>query len=269
MELLVCETNGHCTVVRCGKRCYPLGYKLGAAPAEPICTIYKAGWSQLRGRADVVDLSSRLPPIWNQGEIGSCTAQSLAALIGGCYRVNPSRLFLYHCGRAVGELPTHEDTGCTMADAIKGVQLYGFCDESVFPYDEAKSSIFPPWQAFQTAVKRDSLPFESVRLQAEDMMACLAEGCPLVLGIAVYRSMFDKSTIASGVIPTPNPQLEQLMGGHAITISGYDRTARQFFVRNSWGTEWGQNGYGRISFDYLTRPDLAMDAYTLRAFGRA
>lgn len=261
---IICETNGPCTIVRCGTKRYPLGCKLSPTTSLLSCGVYEASPLRLRGRADTVDLSSKLPPVWNQGEIGSCTAQSLAAVLAGRYRTQPSRLFLYYCGRAVGDLPTEEDTGCTMGDAIKGAQLYGFCDEALWPYREDRHALCPAWPAFLGTQHRDNLPFESVRLRVEDLVACLSEGHPLVLGIAVYPTMFDKTTLATGIIPTPNPRQDQLMGGHAITIAGYDLPQRQFIVRNSWGPEWGRNGYGRISFDYLTHPQLAMDAFTLR-----
>lgn len=260
---IVCETNGYCTVVRCGERRYPLGCKLGIRPAEPIGEVYRPSWTRLQSRRTAVDLSSHLPRVWDQGEAGSCTAQSLAAVIGGCYKADPSRLFLYFCGRAVGDQPTYEDTGCSLADAIKGVQLYGYCDEKVFPYSDKKIAVYPPYLAFKTAVRR-KFPFESVRLREEDIIACLSEGFPIVLGIAVYPSMFDKKVIATGNVPTPDPKHEKLVGGHAITAVGYDLTQSKVLVRNSWGPDWGQKGYGWFDFAYLTNPKLAVDAYILR-----
>jgi C1A family cysteine protease len=68
----------------------------------------------------------------------------------------------------------------------------------------------------------------------------------------------------TGVIPMPGPT-EQKDGGHAMLIVGYNNADRTFLVRNSWGTEWGQQGYGTMPYDYILSPTLTWDLWTIRS----
>ncbi len=58
---------------------------------------------------------------------------------------------------------------------------------------------------------------------------------------------------------------EKVVGGHAVMCVGYDDQAQQFTIRNSWGTQWGQNGYFKMPYAYLTNARLASDLWTIRS----
>ena len=56
---------------------------------------------------------------------------------------------------------------------------------------------------------------------------------------------------------------EQVKGGHAVCIVGYDESKQTFKVRNSWGEKWGDDGYCYFPFEYITNPNLASDFWTV------
>ena len=267
MERLICQKDGTCIRVHCEGASYTLNYRLDH-PKNPPTRIYhpKEGKRLLRA-SEGVNHREKLCEVWDQGKLGSCTAQTIAATLMMCMcheKFTPSRLFIYYCSRALAKISPGEDSGCTMYDACRAIATYGFCREELMPYSEDGHTAFPPLVAFQEATSRTNYIYESIRLNLNDLTSVLDEGFCFIIGIAVYESLFDKEVVSSGNIRMPQTQRENLLGGHAITICGYDRRNRIFHVRNSWGQKWGNKGYGTIPFDYLTNPNLAMDAFVLR-----
>jgi len=79
---------------------------------------------------------------------------------------------------------------------------------------------------------------------------------------------------ATGAFPFPTTG-ESIAGGHAVVVVGYDDTKKiqntnpggveatgAFLIRNSWGTGWGQAGYGWLPYEYV-RQSLAEDWWSL------
>ncbi len=64
-------------------------------------------------------------------------------------------------------------------------------------------------------------------------------------------------------MPLPQPQ-EAMLGGHAIAIVGYDDSKQMFTFQNSWGSSWGDKGFGYLPYSYLTNPQLSSDFWTVR-----
>lgn len=278
MPRLVCTKDGHCTIVHCDNQAYVLNFRLDTSSIDEHTFRYKPRYLKTRRLGSGLKLSHnekkdhrhRLPEIWDQGKIGSCTAQCLAATLMLCmkdkHKFTPSRLFIYYCSRALGGCPAHEDSGCSMKNACDSIIKYGFCSEELMPYRDDDDSFkkLPSATAFAEALKRRNYVYEALSIKLEDMISCIDDGLCFVIGIAVYESLFNSEVIKSGDIPMPKTEKEQLLGGHAITICGYDRAKRVFHVRNSWGTKWGDQGYGTIPFEYLTHPRLAIDPFVLR-----
>jgi C1A family cysteine protease len=67
----------------------------------------------------------------------------------------------------------------------------------------------------------------------------------------------------TGVIPLPEPT-ETLLGGHAVLCVGYNDADRTFLIRNSWGTEWAQQGYGTLPYAYLLDSQLSNDFWQIK-----
>jgi len=89
-------------------------------------------------------------------------------------------------------------------------------------------------------------------------------GFPIAAGFTVYDA-FESDTVATnGMLSMPGPT-EQMLGGHAVLIVGYDDARGVFIVRNSWGADWGDRGYFYVPYGYFTDADLATDFWTVRA----
>jgi len=95
------------------------------------------------------------------------------------------------------------------------------------------------------------------------MKGALAAGFPFSLSILVYSS-FETNTVArTGVVPLPNTYVEELLGGHAVCVIGYDDSRKAFLVRNSWGAGWGVGGNFWLPFSYATNSNLTLEAWVL------
>ena len=90
------------------------------------------------------------------------------------------------------------------------------------------------------------------------MKGCLASGYPFVFGFTVYESFESDQVAQTGHVPMPQAG-EQVVGGHAVLAVGYDDSNQWFIVRNSWGPNWGMQGYFTMPYLYLLDPNLSGD----------
>ncbi|MGZ4397769.1 MAG: C1 family peptidase [Gaiellaceae bacterium] len=214
-----------------------------------------------------VDLRPQLPPVYDQGQLGSCTANAIGAafeydqLQEGLKDFTPSRLFIYFNERAV-EGTIASDSGAQIRDGMKSIAKLGVCDEKTWPYDIATFTEKPSKQAYAEGLKHLALVYRRVLGNLHQMQGCLASGYPFVLGISVYESFMSPQVAKTGEVPLP-ARNEQLEGGHAVLAVGYDDSVQRFIVRNSWGPKWGLKGYFTIPYTYLSDPQLARDFWAV------
>jgi C1A family cysteine protease len=216
-----------------------------------------------------VDLRAGLPPCYDQGNLGSCTANAIAAAIefaeekeGQVVPTMPSRLFIYYNERAL-EGSVSSDNGAQIRDGIKTVVAQGFCSEELWPYVEANFAVRPPDRCFDAALRDRVSQYLRLEHHLVPILACLASGFPFVFGFSVYESFETDHVTTTGIVPMPGPK-ERLLGGHAVVAVGYDLESRTFLVRNSWGPSWGLNGHFKLPFEYLLEPNLSADFWTIR-----
>ncbi len=215
-----------------------------------------------------VDLRPQLPPVYSQGQIGSCTAQSVCAAFHFCqmkeklYNFAPSRLFTYYTTRDL-EGTVNEDSGAMLRNTIKSINKVGACPESIWPYDVNKLTLKPTQTCYDTASRHTAVSYYQVSQNLNQMKGCLAEGFPFAFGMTVYDSFESDELASTGVVQLPT-QNEQQVGGHAVLVVGYDDAQQRFMVRNSWGSDWGIAGYFTLPYAYIVNPDLATDFWTLR-----
>ncbi len=216
-----------------------------------------------------VDLRSGCPPVYDQGQLGSCTANAIAAAIQfeqirqkEPKPFAPSRLFIYYNERVM-EHTVGQDAGAQIRDGMKSVNHIGACPETDWPYVITKFAQKPPTRAFKDARLGKALSYQRVVQTLDQMKGCLASGLPIVLGISVYESFESQQVARSGIVPMP-PISEKLLGGHAILAVGYNDAEQRFVMRNSWGTSWGMQGYFTIPYAYLTDSNLCDDLWMIQ-----
>lgn len=215
-----------------------------------------------------VDFRQDCPPIYDQGNLGSCTAQAA----GGAMQYTMmklklpdtsirSRLFIYYNSRAA-EGTIYTDSGATIRDTMKVCAKMGSPVESTWPYNISYFTYQPPQKAYDDGVKCRISEYRRVRQDLNQLKQCLAQNTPIVCGVLVYSSFESPDATKTGKIPMPG-QNEEVLGGHAIMLVGYDDSINSFIFRNSWNISWGASGYGFIPYDYIVSPALADEFWTL------
>jgi C1A family cysteine protease len=218
----------------------------------------------------IVDLTPgfRGQPPYDQLNLRSCSPNAIAAafefdqLRQGVPAWVPSRLFIYYNARALNGAVS-ADCGASLRDCMKVLVSAGVPPEAHWPYDPSGFQIEPPPQAYAEArfnevtgyFKLDNTDINQVR-------ACLSAGFPFAFGLTLFNSYY--RTGPDGIISMP-VYGDAKLGPHALLAVGYNDAVAQIKVRNSFGASWGEVGYGYLPYQYLTNPQLAGDAWTIRA----
>ena len=235
--------------------------------------VYAAAPEHLAALPPIVDLRPQCPPVYDQGQLGSCTANAIAAAIEfdrmkqGLPDFVPSRLFVYYNERVM-EHTVYSDSGAQIRDGIKSVAKKGVCSEQEWPYDISQFTVTPPTQCYTDALQDRALSYQRVQRNLDQMKACLASGLPFVFGFSVYSSFESQDVAGRGIVPMPLPN-EQLLGGHAVVAVGFDDAKQRFYARNSWGLGWGVNGSGyfEMPYEYLMNNQLSSDFWVVKTVG--
>jgi C1A family cysteine protease len=231
------------------------------------------------------DLRGHFSPIEDQGNIGSCTAHGPVSLAEyfqirafGSY-TNLSRLFLYKTTRNL--LGWRGDTGAFVDTAMGALALFGAPPEKFYPYIERNYDKEPtPFhyalaQSFQATTYYRLDPIGTRTPDVLDRArVLLTAGLPCMFGFTAYESIGQADSMNDGAIPFP-ARGERITGGHVLVACGHDdekriintrrggeETVGAFRVRNTWGVNWGDEGYGWIPYDYVLA-GLADDFWTL------
>lgn len=243
---------------------------------DPRDEVYYPKAETVLARPKEVNLVNKMPPVYDQGNLGSCTANAINGVVqylnmkqyGTIGSWIPSRLFVYYNERVMLDT-VNEDSGAMIRDGIKSINKQGVCLEiPSWPYDVNKFSVKPPQTAYDEALLHQSLKYARVSQSEQDIESRLFEGFPIVIGIMIYSSFMSDAVAKSGEVPMPKRfwmwKLEKLLGGHAVVIVGYNNTKKKFIVRNSWGDKWGVKGYFTIPYEYVLDGDLADDFWTIQ-----
>jgi C1A family cysteine protease len=228
----------------------------------------------------VFSLRGEMPEVYDQGQLGSCTANGVGAvlehgqMVQGQGAVTPSRLFIYYGERVIeGTVPT--DAGAQVRDGIKVVASEGAPpEEPDWPYDISQFAQKPSPKAYEDA--KNHVAIEYLRIEpgagGDPIRTALAAKAPVVFGFSV-PSRFESPewTAASEVLPLPEPT-EQAIGGHCVVAIGWDFSRTRFpgvdafEIRNSWGPGWGDRGHFWMDARWLTEPSrsLSSDFWVIR-----
>jgi len=214
-------------------------------------------------------------PIFDQGQLGSCTANALAAAYHFClHRENvekdthfkdftPSRLFIYYIERSI-ENTVDSDSGAQIRDGVKAMHKLGVCSETDWPYDDGpdRFKLKPSKQCFELAAKCAVQSYARVEQKLDDLRNCIRSGFPFVFGFVVNSSFQTEEVARTGKMPMPTDQ-DKPLGGHAVCAVGFDDPKKVFIVRNSWGPGWGDHGFFYMPYDYMCDPQLAQDFWAI------
>jgi len=218
----------------------------------------------------IIDLRTNpnMPPVYDQLEIGSCTAQALcAAYTFEKPEYDGSRLFLYYNERLRdyenGDNAVTIDDGSSLTNGIKCLQIYGLCPENEWPYDTKNFALKPADSCYTNALNNKAVEVYNIRHKMVDMKNSLLLNTPFVVGIYIYPSFESLRVVKTGKVSMPGPR-EQSIGGHAVLVCGYNDKMKCWIVRNSWGKSWGDKGYFYLPYNYLLNPALSSDFWAIK-----
>ena len=211
-----------------------------------------------------VDLRPYCSPIEDQGQLGSCTGNAIAGIIECLDRkagknIDVSRLFIYYEERVL-EGSITQDAGAYIRDGIKVVNKKGAPLESLWPYNINRFAVRPNQAAYADALNRKAGSYEKC-LNLAAIKNALARGFPVVVGFDVYDSFYNIGS--DGIMPYPNVNSEQLLGGHAVAIVGYNDNTNRLIARNSWGTDWADHGYFYMPYKVIQNTSMSSDFWTI------
>lgn len=236
-------------------------------------------------------LTGTIGPRRDQKQTGMCTGEGSTGMGMRLYRrwkgLSPifAPEFTYALERIREGTFDQGDVGAEVATSLEvadpnmnNSNCVGWCPIDVSGYTPLDVSTKPSQAQIDAAKLWPGGAFHTLGNNIANIKSCILSDYSFAIGIAVYDSFEEDTTDASGLIPLPNLDVENQIGGHEMHAGlGYDDTIQcpnsknpgAVLVENSWGLEWGcespepslttGRGLCWISYDYLMNPNLASD----------
>lgn len=229
-----------------------------------------------------VDLRPWFPPVRDQQNLGSCTANAATGVLEYCENrahssyIKKSRLFIYKVTRNL--MHATGDTGAHLRSTMEAMALFGAPPEDYWAYNVPQFDAEPSAFCYAFGGNYQALSYfrhdpSGVTPDAvlKNVKHWLAMGMPAMFGFTVFDSYGQAAR--TGKLPFPSPR-ESMIGGHAVVAAGYDddlsitnasdgnTTLGALLIRNSWGPGWGDQGYGWLPYKYVLS-GMAVDWWSL------
>lgn len=220
-----------------------------------------------------VDPRKSMPPVFDQGQLGSCTANATAAAfehdanLDGKKPGRLSRLWIYWQERRIEGSLGQGDTGAYGSDAFIAAAKVGVPAEADWPYNPVRfDPKVPPSKATTHALGHYRLtkPTHVVPQIDTSIKQVLSNQQTIAFGFTVYESFEDEASWSAGKMPSPDPKREQVLGGHEVLLVGYLKADPSYYlVRNSWGADWALGGYFLFPKSVLLNRSVCSDLRTI------
>lgn len=202
--------------------------------------------------------------ILDQGNLGSCVANAASLIISTQSKktISLSRILLYALCRICDNTNLNQDDGTTIRTCCNVLRKYGTCPENICPYNINLFSSFPSLNAIKNLNLLKNFMYYSVNQDINSLKQTLFTfNKPIIFGILIYNSFMTPQVASTGIVPMPDTSKESLLGGHCVTMIGYDDNKLCFVCANSWGTSWGNKGLFYLPYNYVINPNLAGDFF--------
>jgi hypothetical protein len=203
-----------------------------------------------------LDLTGDIKVVRDSGNEGSVVGHALATALDYLIlkatgeTVRTSARHIYYLARLEGGLAVEADTGALIKDGIKSLTNTGAVEESVWRYRAGEFGKSPP-AGVESARKHKIAEPEPVT-SLDDLRRALSSGRAVVAGISMFHSSTADQVIKTGVLRLPGAK-DNVIGGHAVCVVGYDDDQRRLKFVNSWGKSWGSHGFGFIPYEYFEK----------------
>lgn len=214
-------------------------------------------------------LSGPFSNAWHQLQLGSCGLHSLGGnfmfdqMAAGVEAVKPSILFMYWCVRyLMGTV--NQDSGVNNRVMMQALKQFGWCPESMWPYDINRYQVKPPQECFEAALANRLTEYRAIQQTQDQIKACIAggpdmQGRPFVLGFTVFEEYMSDAVTRTGKVPMPTSR-SRPAGGHDVLACAYNPNGVIFL--NSYSNEWGEDGYGFLDWEYVLNNAIASDYWS-------
>jgi len=200
----------------------------------------------------LIDYTSQMQSVRDQGQKGSCVAFALSAIKEYEEKIDIKENLIFSPDWIYLQRPDLGIDGMYPRDAMDFLVSNGDCLELSLPYSLSNAS-----RITQEKIKILKDEAYNYRISAyarinnvDELKQSIYEHGPAFIAVALYDSFFN--TNSDGLVPLPDTSKEGCVGGHALTVVGYDDSKNLFKVKNSWGTSFGDKGYCYLSYDYIS-----------------
>ncbi len=205
-----------------------------------------------------VDLrTGPMPLVYDQGQLGSCTANAVCAALQFDLSLDlapkkarrRSRLDLYYGERSLEGSLGEDDPGAIGRDGFKYAQQTGVLLETRWPYsDDSTTYQGPPPSGRRHLLTK---PYAAVTKTEAHIKAVLSNQQTVAIGFTVYDAFESSEVAQTGVVDLPGAS-EYPLGGHEVLLVGYLADSPGYaLARNSWGSGWGLGGYFLWAWEYI------------------